>query len=134
MNSIVCERRIYQDKNKVHTYPYGQLILPINGNINIETNQKCLSIGNESIFFLPPNCEHLFNANKVNEFLVLDIPTNYLKKCDMNKIDGGKEIIFDDKWKSVKHLFLSGSQKKKSSSSINNLFMYCYEMIIMKST
>lgn len=133
MNSIICERRIYSDKNKVHSHSYGQLILPINGNLNIETINKNLSIGNERIFFLPPNCEHLFNANKINEFLVLDIPTNYLKKYDMDKITGGKEIIFDDKWKAVKYLFLSEINNKNSSPSINNLFLYCYELIMCEN-
>lgn len=133
MNSIICERRIYNDKNKIHTHPYGQLILSIKGNLNIETINKKLSIGDERIFFLPPNCEHLFNANKINEFLVLDVPTNYLKKYDMDKINGGKEIISNDKWKAVKYLFLSEINNKNSSASINNLFLYCYELMMSGS-
>ena len=134
MNSIICERRVYNDKNKVHTHTYGQLILPIKGNLNIETTKKSLSLGNEQIFFLPPNCEHLFNANKINEFLVLDIPQNYLKNSDMNKIIGGKEIISDDKWNAVKYLFLSEINNKNTSSAINNLFLYCYELMMSENT
>lgn len=134
MNSIICEGRVYSDKNKVHTHPYGQLILPIQGNLNIETTKKSLSLENEHIFFLPPDCQHLFNANNINEFLVLDIPKNYLKNNDMDKIIGGKEIIFDDRWNAVKHLFLSEINNKNSSSSINNLFLYCYELIMSANT
>lgn len=130
MNSIICERRIYNDNSKVHTHNYGQLILPINGNLNIETINKNLSIGNESIFFLPPDCKHLFNANKINEFLVLDVPQNYLNKYDMDKIVGGKEIIFDDKWQAIQYLFLSEINNKSTSTSINNLFSYCYDLIV----
>ncbi|CEN78394.1 AraC family transcriptional regulator [[Clostridium] sordellii] len=133
MNSIICERRVYSDKNKIHAHSYGQLILPIKGNLNIETSEKSLSLGDEHIFFLPPNCEHLFNANKINEFLVLDIPKNYLKNNDMDKIIGGKEIIFDDKWNAIRHLFLS-EINNKSSSSINNLFLYCYELMMSENT
>lgn len=133
MNSIICERRVYGDKNKIHTHSYGQLILPIRGNLNIKTKNKDLSLGNDHIFFLPPNCEHLFNANKINEFLVLDIPMNYLKNNDMNKITGGKEILFDDKWEAVKYLFLSEINNKNTSSSINNLFLYCYELMMREN-
>lgn len=130
MNSIICEKRIYTDKNKIHTHSYGQLILPINGKLNIETLNKNLSIGNDSIFFLPPDCEHLFKSNNINEFLVLDIPTNYLKNNDMNKVVGGKEIVFDEKWKAINYLFLNEINNKNSSTSINNLFSYCYDLIV----
>lgn len=134
MNSIICERRVYNDKNKVHTHKYGQLILPIKGNLNIETMKKSLSLGNEHIFFLPPKCEHLFNSNGINEFLVLDIPMNYIKNNDMNKITGGKESIFDYKWNAIRCLFLNEINNKKSSSSINNLFLYCYELMMSENT
>ncbi len=133
MNNIICERRVYEENNKKHNHLYGQLILPINGNLNIETVNKKLSIGNDKIFFLPPDCEHLFNANKSNEFLVLDIPTNYLKKSHMDEIVGGKEILFDDKWEAVKCLFLSESKNNNSSVSINNLFLYSYNLLIKNS-
>lgn len=132
MNSIICERRVYKEKYNIHTHSYGQLILPIKGNLKIETNKKSLNLNNEQIFFLPVNCEHLFSADKVNEFLVLDIPINYLKNNDMNKIVGGKELILDDKWKAIKHLFLSeiNNNNNNSSSRINNLFLYAYDLIM----
>lgn len=130
MNNIICERRVYKESNHLHTHSYGQLILPINGKLNIQTDNKKLSVGDEKIFLLPPDCEHLFSANKCNEFLVLDIPSNFLKKNHIDKIIGGQEIEFDDKWRAIRYLFLEEINKKNSSNSINNLFLYSYDLLM----
>ncbi|GAA0730112.1 AraC family transcriptional regulator [Clostridium malenominatum] len=129
MNSIKCERRIYDYKLNTHAHSYAQLILPIHGMLYIETNYKKLTLKDEHLFFLPPDCEHSFRADKSNEFLVLDISNNMLNKYDMEKMVGGREVLFDDKWKAIRYLLLNEADNKKSSSSINNLFLYCYHFI-----
>ncbi len=105
------------------------MILPIHGILYIETNYKKLALDNEHLFFLPPDCKHTFRANKSNEFLVLDISNNMLNKYDMEKMIGGREFLFDDKWKAIRYLLLNEADNKKSSSSINDLFLYCYHFI-----
>ncbi|HCQ91690.1 MAG TPA: AraC family transcriptional regulator [Clostridium sp.] len=129
MNSIKCERRIYDYKLNTHAHLYAQLILPIHGILYIETNYKKLALNDEHLFFLPPDCKHSFRANKSNEFLVLDISNNMLNKYDMEKMIGGREFLFDDKWKAIRYLLLNEANNKKSSSSINDLFLYCYHFI-----
>ncbi len=105
------------------------MILPIHGILYIETNYKKLSLNDEHLFFLPPDCKHSFRANKSNEFLVLDISNNMLNKYDMENMIGGREFLFDDKWKAIRYLLLNEADNKKSSSSINDLFLYCYHFI-----
>ncbi len=105
------------------------MILPIHGILYIETNYKKLALNDEHLFFLPPDCKHSFRANKSNEFLVLDISNNMLNKYDMEKMIGGREFLFDDKWKAIRYLLLNEANNKKSSSSINDLFLYCYHFI-----
>ena len=97
MDSIKCERRIYNLKINTHTHEYGQLILPLHGILFIETDYKKLNLKDNSLFFLPPDCEHTFNSNINNEFLVLDIPDKILNKYDMEKMYGGREFLFDEK-------------------------------------
>lgn len=58
MNNIKCERRIYNFKSNPHTHEYGQLILPLQGVLSIETNCKKLNLKDDSLFFLPPDCQH----------------------------------------------------------------------------
>lgn len=105
------------------------MILPIHGILYIETNYKKLALDNEHLFFLPPDCKHTFRANKSNEFLVLDISNNMLNKYDMEKMVGGREFLFDDKWNAIRYLLLNEADNKKSSSAINDLFLYCYHFI-----
>ncbi|GMA97753.1 AraC family transcriptional regulator [Pelosinus sp. IPA-1] len=129
MNSITCERRIYDYKLNTHAHAYGQLILPLHGSLYIETTYKKLILEDECLFFLPPECNHTFNADKSNEFLVLDIADNMLSKHDMGKMVGGREFSFDDRWKAIRFLLLEEANNQKSSSAINNLFFYAYHLI-----
>jgi YesN/AraC family two-component response regulator len=133
LNSIKCERRIYDYKLNTHSHSYAQLILPLHGLLHIETNYKKLILEDDHLFFLPPHCKHSFRADNSNEFLVLDISKDMLNKYDMENMVGGKDVLFDDKWKAIRYLLLNDSANKKSSSSINDLFLYCYHFIADQS-
>nr|WP_291581459.1 AraC family transcriptional regulator [Clostridium sp. UBA6640] len=61
--------------------------------------------------------------------MVLDISNNMLNKYDMENMIGGRKLLFDDKWKAIRYLLLNEADNKKSSSSINDLFLYCYHFI-----
>lgn len=129
MNNIKCERRIYNFKIDTHAHEYGQLILPLQGVLSIETDYKKLKLKDDSVLFLPPDCKHAFNAENTNEFLVLDIPDKMLNKYDMEKMSGGRDFLFDDKWKAIRYLLLNETNNNTNSSSINNLFLYFYNFM-----
>jgi YesN/AraC family two-component response regulator len=130
LKNIICERRIYEDKLNIHSHLYGQLILPIKGSLFIETNYKKIEIDNNKLFFIPPDCEHVFKANKSNEFLTLDISDKMLNRNDMKNMPGGKELELDDRWKAVRYLLLNECKEKNNSNAINDLFNYCYHLIL----
>ncbi|WP_423237306.1 AraC family transcriptional regulator [Clostridium puniceum] len=133
LNNIKCERRIYNFKTNTHAHEYGQLILPLHGVLSIETDYKKLKLNDDSVFFLPPDCKHTFNSYNNNEFLVLDIPNSMLNKYDMEKMCGGRNFLFDDKWKAIRYLLLNENNINQNSSSINNLFLYFYNFIITEN-
>jgi AraC-like DNA-binding protein len=99
----------------------------------IETNYKKLTLEDDHLFFLPPDCKHTFRGDKSNEFLVLDISNSILNKYDMDKMVGGREVLFDDKWNAIRYLLLNEADNKRGSSSITNLFLYCYDFIANES-
>ena len=129
IKNIICEKRIYESKFDIHSHIYGQLIIPIKGKMYIETGYKQVELDDKKVFFLPPDCNHIFKADESNEFLTLDINKNILNKNDMYNFLGGKEIKFDEKWKAVRYLLLNESKDKNNSNAINNLFNYCYDLI-----
>lgn len=129
MKSVKCECRIYTDKLNTHAHSFAQLILPLHGRLHIETDLKKLVLDDEHLFFLPPECEHAFKATKSNEFLVLDIPHYMVTKYDMEMIQGGNELSFDERWKAVRYLLLNEVQNKNSPYAINNLFHIFYHFI-----
>lgn len=108
--------------------------MPLQGVLSIETDYKKLDLKDDSLFFLPPDCKHTFNANNTNEFLVLDIPDKMLNKYDMEKMCGGRDILFDEKWKAIRYLLLNETDINQNPSSINNLFLYFYNFITTKNS
>lgn len=130
MKNIICERRIYENHFNTHSHLYGQLILPIKGNLYIETDSRQLELDNKKVFFLPPDCMHIFKADESNEFLTLDINKQILNNEDMKNLAGGKEIEFDEKWKAIRYLLLNECSEKNNSNAINDLFNYCYHLIV----
>lgn len=133
MKNIICERRTYESKFNKHAHFYGQLILPIRGKLYIETSSKTSEVNDKQLFFLPPECSHIFRSDESNEFLTLDINKQVLAENDMESVQGGKEIDFNDKWKAIRYLMLNESAKCSSSSAINDLFNYCYHFILEDS-
>lgn len=129
MENIICERRIYDSRFNTHSHLYGQLILPIKGNLYIETDYKKIELDHKLLFFLPPDCKHIFKAKENNEFLTLDINKQILNMNDMKNLYGGKEFKFDDKWKAVRYLLLNECKGGKSSKGVNDLFNYCSNLI-----
>ncbi len=104
--------------------------MPIKGNLYIETDSRQLEVNNKKIFFLPPDCMHIFKADDSNEFLTLDINKQILNNEHMKRLSGGKEIEFDEKWKAIRYLLLNECSDKNNSNAINDLFNYCYHLIV----
>ena len=116
IKNIICEKRIYENKFDKHSHLYGQLIIPIKGKMYIETEYRQVELDDRRVFFLPPDCNHIFKADEINEFLTLDINKNILNKNDMYNFLGGKELEFNEKWKAVRYLLLNESREKNNSN------------------
>ena len=137
MNKITCERRVYNKVLSTHSHSFAQLILPLNGILDIETDRKKLMLGEDHLFFLPPKCEHSFKADSTNEFLVMDIPSQMVGKCDKSGMCGGSRLQFDERWKAVRFLLLSEIKSSGSSGNpghIESLFHYFYQFISESAT
>lgn len=129
IKNIICEKRIYDSRFSTHSHLYGQLIIPVSGKMYIETECRQVVLDDKKVFFLPPDCNHIFKADEVNEFLTLDINKQILNKNDMYNFTGGKVLEFNEKWKAVRYLLLNECREKNNSNAINDLFNYCYHLI-----
>lgn len=131
LNCIVGERRTYSDRANTHDHPYAQLILPLQGSLQIETPQQQLELNSSCLFFLPPQCQHTFFASGSNEFLVLDIPSFWLDKLLDKRLQQGFSSSFDDRWQAIRLLILAELEHPFSdSSNLITLFQYAYQLLI----
>ncbi|WP_346352976.1 AraC family transcriptional regulator [Azotosporobacter soli] len=130
MDNIQCERRRYECTFSTHAHAYAQLIMPLNGRLEIETETKRVLVDEARLFFLPPDCDHTFRAERRNEFLILDIPDALFVKQDLEKLAGGSEYCFDERWQAIRQLLLNEAGRTTRSGAINHLFAYAYSMLL----
>ncbi|MCG8485565.1 MAG: AraC family transcriptional regulator [Clostridia bacterium] len=133
MQGIKYDFKVYQQKMKTHTHSFGQLIIPIRGSLNIETDTMDSIIDENKLFFLSPSSEHTFYSKVRNEFLVLDIPYEFLKDDDMKKNQDGKLIEMDERWQLLKSLLIKDCQEDSNHYAVNNLFQYFYQYLVESS-
>ncbi|KZL88374.1 AraC family transcriptional regulator [Clostridium magnum] len=131
MNGIICEKRIFNDTLITHSHSYAQLVLPLRGTMNIQTQKKNLILDEKHLFFLPIDNMHSFKSQGPNEFLVLDIPNYMFSNEDMNKLEEGVKCNLDEKWRAIRFLILN-ELNGKNNDAIYKLFHYFIPFIVKK--
>ncbi|ABO50036.1 transcriptional regulator, AraC family [Desulforamulus reducens MI-1] len=130
LRNILCERRIYTNSCLSHAHSFGQLLLPLQGTLFIETNLHRVRLDNKHLFFLPPGDNHTFYSKDKNEFLVLDIPASLLPEQNYKNMDGGVYLPLDQRWESLRFLFLSETgAHSKPNPSLHDLFRYASRLL-----
>ncbi|WP_301107643.1 AraC family ligand binding domain-containing protein [Sporosarcina sp.] len=83
-NEIKGERRTYAAASDTHSHDYAQLLLPLEGELSIKTEAQNLQVDQQTVFFIPPGCNHTFHSVIRNEFLIVDIPFFMLPKSELH--------------------------------------------------
>lgn len=131
VRDIVAERRTYTSAQEKHSHRYAQLILPLQGELSIKTESKKLLLDLETIFFVPPECDHTFHSVGRNEFLVLDIPHFMLTERQLQ--NRGKSYKLNNQWKGIRYLILNEiEQQSLRGSAVNELYPYISKCLIQE--
>lgn len=119
LNHVTCEKRSYNREFISHHHEYGQFLFPLKGSLDIETKWQEFNLNSEHCFYIPPKLEHNYRSMDRNEFLVLDIPTQYLPEdtTDMH-------IRLDEQWSCIRYLLLEEANSKENTTSLENLTRY----------
>lgn len=122
MKDICCEKRSYAEKACTHEHHYNQLILPLEGELNIKTHREFV-LDQKHLFFLPPSCSHSFYGNRYNKFIVMDVPRNAYTINLEEKAKGGWHQVIDKRWEAIKNL-LTEEIKYSNVDRLRNLSNY----------
>lgn len=131
---IVCEYRTYTETINTHQHAFVQLILPLHGVLNIETDHKDLKLNDSQLFLLPAGCDHTFWANQRNKFLVLDIPQIMLPGSELAKFFGGKNYPMDEKWKAIRLLLMNEMDTDHDLSSDVAMLLHYFQKFLMQKS
>lgn len=118
-NHVTCEKRSYTREFTSHQHEFGQFLFPLLGSLDIQTKWQEINLNPDYCFYIPPKLEHNYRSIDRNEFLILDIPIQYLPEntSDMN-------IPVDQQWASIRYLLLEEAKSKESTSSLVELTRY----------
>ncbi|WP_028559939.1 AraC family transcriptional regulator [Paenibacillus pinihumi] len=117
---IIAERRTYTATKNTHAHGYGQLIIPLQGELAIKAGPQSLML-KDTLFYVPPACEHTYHSIVRNEFLVLDIPHFMLSAGDTQ--DTGISCPLNNQWKGIRYLILN-EMDDRPEPALKELFPY----------
>jgi AraC-like DNA-binding protein len=128
-NNLICETRTYTEKTYTHNHPYSQLILPLHGSLSIKTDRNELSLDENHLFFLPPNCYHSYCSNSINKFLVLDIPREISLGLLGDTSQYEMQQTLDGRWKAIRYL-LQEEARNPSKRGLHDLVNYACSFLL----
>lgn len=126
MNDIVCEKKAYNDKIITHSHDYAQLVIPLDGEMNVGLEHHCFTVGVDSIYLLPFGVEHSFCCHGRNQFLITNIPS-YLLGLGKYKLCNGIKYELDERWKAIRFLLLD--EFEHGTGSKDAISKLCYYFV-----
>ncbi|PWW32496.1 AraC family transcriptional regulator [Cytobacillus oceanisediminis] len=119
VNQVTCEKRSYSREFKSHQHEFGQFLFPLQGSLDIQTKWQAIKLNSDHCFYLPPKLDHNYRSIDRNEFLILDIPTQYLPEDTSSMY-----IRLDKQWDSIRYLLLEEAKSQENTSSLVDLTRY----------
>lgn len=119
IDQLICEKRSYTRALTSHQHEFGQFLFPLKGSLDLQTKRQDIRLNPDYCFYIPPKLIHNFRSMDRNEFLILDIPTQYLPD---NTHD--MKIRLDPQWASIRYLLLEEAKSPDNRSSLENLTRY----------
>jgi len=119
INHITCEKRSYFREFISHQHEFGQFLFPLKGSLDIQTKEHEFNLTSDYCFYIPPKLEHNYRSMDRNEFLILDIPTQYLPEATSDMY-----IRMDKQWTSIRNLLLEEANSRDYMSSLVHLTKY----------
>lgn len=99
---LFFEVRRYRGESISHRHDFHQVVLPLEGRLNLEVGDARGQVSSKSIALIAAGVEHRFSGSKTNAFLVVDVPVSsriaadesgtllwrYAVKAPFAKLDG----------------------------------------------
>ncbi|WP_273127261.1 helix-turn-helix transcriptional regulator [Bacillus weihaiensis] len=117
-NQVICEKRSYRREFTSHQHEFGQFLFPLVGSLDIHTKNQDLVLKPDSCFYLPPDLNHLYRSKERNEFLILDIPKNFIPHQTDRML-----VHIDEQWSAIRSLLVEES-RRRDSNALNDLTRY----------
>jgi AraC-like DNA-binding protein len=129
MNQLVGECRTYSALIDTHDHPYAQLLLPVQGELFIETAEEDLTLDESRLVYLPPHCQHSFFAKSPNQFVVLDIPRALVQVEALATTRACIRQGMNERWRAVRNLIWEELRADSTGAGLRHLAGYALSLL-----
>ncbi len=128
MNQIAAKKKSYSEHIDQHAHSHAQLIMPIRGKLYLHLGQQkqLAAVDQQSLYYIPPYCNHCFYSEGSNEFLVIDIPEVLLDSKAFIHQNDGRAFPLTSRWSAIRHLVLTelDCAAEEETTDLNVLYPY----------
>jgi AraC-like DNA-binding protein/quercetin dioxygenase-like cupin family protein len=119
VNQVTCEKKSYSKEFRSHHHEFGQILFPLQGSLDIQTNVQEVTLNPDHCLYLPPKFDHHYRSIDRNEFLILEIPAHYLP------VDTSSMYMqLNEQWASIRYLLLEEAESPENRTSLMSLARY----------
>ena len=115
---------------KSHSHDYGQFVLPCEGAVHIEFEDKSNIIDSNSIGYIPPDVSHKYKGEKNKESLIINVNPALIKENDREIFLNNCRYIINDRVKIIVDYLKSEVKRQEVSEPYKYLFFYIYDKIV----
>lgn len=132
LRDVLCEKRTYTGNPDTHEHPFVQLLFPLEGSMEIRTEDHSIELDEKGIFLIPSWCMHTYYCRMSNEFLVVDIPKHFIEQTDTQL---GMYFPMSESWKAIRYLLLEETLTNRTQSmAIHHIIRLIAEKIRTNSS
>lgn len=127
----VGKKMSFASNKYTHTHNYGHFMLPLRGEVSVQTERCDINLNTQHVMLVHPNCEHTISSADRNECLVIYIPLFMFSTINTDdKID---YLQLDTRWRALRLLMLNEVQDKEDENpAINDLLYYSFRLVGQK--
>jgi YesN/AraC family two-component response regulator len=115
---------------KSHCHSYGQFIMPYDGTVYIEFDNKSKVIDSNSIAYIPPNTSHKYSSDHTEKALLVNISNTLIKESEKKILLSNWHYILNDRIKIIVDYLKTEVENGAGIDPLKYLFFYIYDKIV----
>lgn len=118
------------NQKKSHSHEHGQFLLPFEGAVHIEFENRSYVIDENSIGYIPAGVMHKYSGDRESKVLIINVSGALIKERDKEILLNNCRYILNDRVKIIADYLKHEAGSTSDIDSNKYLFFYIYDKIV----